>query len=100
MRVLAASDLHGSHPAYEWLAKTARQKSVSLVILAGDLLGCPDGYDTVETAQRADAVAVIRILEALRLRSTSSWETMISWISTLGQISFSPCMDDVLNSAI
>ena len=63
MRILAASDLHGNHAVYEWLAQTARRKSVSLIVLAGNLLGCPDGYATVEAAQEADAVATVRILE-------------------------------------
>ena len=63
MRILAASDLHGNHAAYEWLAQTARKKSVSFIVLAGDLLGCPDGYDTLEAAQKADGVATLRILE-------------------------------------
>jgi Icc-related predicted phosphoesterase len=67
MKVLAASDLHGNHFAYKWLAQTAAEKNVSLVILAGDLLGCPDGYDTVEAAQRADALVIIRILESTKV---------------------------------
>jgi Icc-related predicted phosphoesterase len=63
MKILAASDIHGNHAVYDWLAQTARKKSVSLILLTGDLLGCPDGYDTVETAQIADAGTIIRILE-------------------------------------
>ena len=67
MRILAASDLHGNHFAYEWLVRTAQEKSVDLIILAGDLLGCPDGYETPESAQRADAVAIIRILTSTKI---------------------------------
>jgi len=66
MRILAASDLHGNQIAYEWLAQKAHDRRVKLVILAGDLLGCPDGYETVEAAQRQDAQVVIRMLEAIQ----------------------------------
>jgi Icc-related predicted phosphoesterase len=62
MRVLAASDLHGNHFAYKWLAQTATEKNVGFVILAGDLLGYPDGHATIEAAQRADALEITRIL--------------------------------------
>src|SRR5262245_31674749 len=62
MRALASSDLHGNHAAYKWLARVAREKKVDLMILAGDLLGCPDGYESLEVAQRADARAIVDIL--------------------------------------
>jgi Icc-related predicted phosphoesterase len=67
MKILAASDLHGSDLAYKWLTQVAQARRVKLVILAGDLLGCPDGYETVEAAQRQDAQTVIRILEAIQI---------------------------------
>jgi Icc-related predicted phosphoesterase len=54
-RVLAAADLHGRQSVYEWLARTAREKDVSAVILAGDLLGCLDGFATPEAAQHHEA---------------------------------------------
>jgi Icc-related predicted phosphoesterase len=66
MKILAASDLHGNQIAYEWLAQTARDRRVKLVVLAGDLLGCPEGYQTVEAGQRHDAQTVIHILEAIQ----------------------------------
>jgi Icc-related predicted phosphoesterase len=31
-------------------------------VLAGDLLGCPSGYDTLEQAQRADAAEIVTML--------------------------------------
>src|SRR4029453_6541909 len=68
MRILAASDLHGYHAVYEWLFQTARRTNVGLIVLAGDLLGCPDGYDTVEDAQNADATAIIDILTGAKTR--------------------------------
>jgi Icc-related predicted phosphoesterase len=67
MKILAASDLHGNDLAYKWLTQMAQARRVKLVILAGDLLGCPDGYETVEAAQRQDAQTVIRILEAIQI---------------------------------
>jgi Icc-related predicted phosphoesterase len=55
MRVLASADLHGSHLVYEWLLLTAAAHHVDAIVLAGDLLGMPDGFDTVEAAQEHDA---------------------------------------------
>ena len=62
MIALAASDLHGNHAVYHWLVRTAGEGNADLIILAGDLLGCPDGFETVEEAQRQDAAAIVRIL--------------------------------------
>lgn len=61
MKLLLSADLHGNHEAYRWLAETSRNSSVALV-LAGDLLGCPDGYDSIEAAQFSDAEAVFALL--------------------------------------
>lgn len=55
MRVLAAADVHGRRAVYDWLLAAAREHRVDAVILAGDLLGCPDGFDTPEESQRHDA---------------------------------------------
>lgn len=67
MRFLAASDIHGNHAVYMWLVLKANEGNVDALVLAGDLLGCPDGYDTVEDAQRQDASAIVRILEGTRV---------------------------------
>jgi Icc-related predicted phosphoesterase len=64
MKILATSDIHGSHSAYAWLVQTARDRGVDGVVLAGDLLGYPKGFDAIDDAQRADARAIARILEA------------------------------------
>ena len=61
MKLLLSSDLHGNHDAYRWLAVTSRESS-DAVVLAGDLLGCPDGYDSLEAAQISDAEAVFALL--------------------------------------
>lgn len=63
MRVLASADVHGRLPVYEWLLAVAREQDVESIVLAGDLLGCPDGFDTPEAAQRHEAKALIRLLE-------------------------------------
>lgn len=55
MRVLASADLHGKHPVYEWLVRTASEQNVDAVILAGDLFGCLDEFATPETAQEQEA---------------------------------------------
>lgn len=65
MKLLAASDIHGSHTVYRWLVRKANDSSVNALVLAGDLLGCPDGYGTIEDAQRQDASAIMRILEGM-----------------------------------
>jgi Icc-related predicted phosphoesterase len=62
MRILASADVHGRAAVYEWLLTTARQQQVDLIVLAGDLLGCPDGFDTAEDAQRHDAKALSELL--------------------------------------
>jgi Icc-related predicted phosphoesterase len=63
MRVLASADVHGRLAVYEWLVSTARQQQVQAVLLAGDLLGCPDGFDTPEDAQRHEARIVTDLLD-------------------------------------
>jgi Icc-related predicted phosphoesterase len=63
MRVLASADVHGRLAVYEWLLTAARQHAVEAILLAGDLLGCPDGFDTPEEAQRHEATTVTGLLE-------------------------------------
>jgi Icc-related predicted phosphoesterase len=67
VKALISSDLHGNHTAYRWLAGLSAARQVDLMILAGDLLGCPDGYDTVEAAQSQDAAAIVAILKSARI---------------------------------
>jgi Icc-related predicted phosphoesterase len=62
MRVLASADLHGRLAVYEWLVATARGPDVDAVLLAGDLLGCSDGFTTPEEAQRHEAAVVADLL--------------------------------------
>ena len=64
MRILASADVHGLPAVYEWLLVTARQHEVEAILLAGDLLGCPDGFDTPEVAQRYEAQTLTNVLEA------------------------------------
>jgi Icc-related predicted phosphoesterase len=63
MRVLAAADIHGRSRVYEWLLNVVGQYRVEALLLAGDLLGCPDGFDTPEDAQRHEARALTALLE-------------------------------------
>lgn len=67
MRVLASADVHGRRAVFEWLLTVARQWDVDATVLAGDLLGCPDGFDTPEEAQRHDAKSLIHLLDAARV---------------------------------
>lgn len=62
MRILASADLHGLRPVYDWLLETAREHHVDAIVLAGDLLGYPDGFDTPEAAQHEEARSTLRML--------------------------------------
>jgi Icc-related predicted phosphoesterase len=55
MRILASADIHGFAEVYTWLLEVVRAEKPDGLVLAGDLLGEPDGYGTVEEAQAADA---------------------------------------------
>lgn len=59
MLVLFAADLHGRHDVYRWLGAQVETHHPDAIVLAGDLLGRPPGYETREAAQRADAEAVL-----------------------------------------
>jgi Icc-related predicted phosphoesterase len=63
MLLLCSADVHGNHAAYEWLLRQAHEQQVDALVLAGDLLGCPDGFETPEDAQRADAAQLCRLLD-------------------------------------
>jgi Icc-related predicted phosphoesterase len=65
MRILAASDIHGRHGTFRWLADALRHTRADALVLAGDLLGVPDGFETVESAQQSDAVVVAALLGSL-----------------------------------
>lgn len=63
MRILASADVHGSRPVYDWLLTVAREHDVEAIVLAGDLLGCLDGFDTPEDAQRHEASVLTALLD-------------------------------------
>lgn len=63
MRVLASADVHGKWPVYQWLVTVAREHGVQAIVLAGDLLGCPDGFDTPEQGQQHEARILVQFLE-------------------------------------
>jgi len=67
MRILASADVHGSQPVYEWLLSVARERGVDAIVLAGDLFGCLDGFDTPEDAQRHEASLLTDVLEGTGL---------------------------------
>lgn len=66
MKILASADLHGYHDVYRWIVDIAQKKDVDAVVLAGDLLGCPDDSLPIEEAQLADADRVLSIVEPLQ----------------------------------
>ena len=64
MKILASSDLHGNHRFYRMILDIAKRSDARAIVLAGDLLGYPPGFDNVEDAQRADARDILELLEA------------------------------------
>jgi len=65
VRILASADLHGVAEVYSWLLEVAGAEQPDGLLLAGDLLGVPDGYDRVEEAQAAEARHVAERLAAV-----------------------------------
>lgn len=63
MRILAAADIHGVRRVYDWLVGTAQERSVDLLILAGDLLDAD-----AEDGQRRQADAIVEKLALSGLR--------------------------------
>jgi Icc-related predicted phosphoesterase len=62
MQLLMSADQHGQWSVFSWLLTVARERHVDAIVLAGDLLGCPDGFDTPEEAQRHDADTANKLL--------------------------------------
>ncbi len=50
MRLLASADIHGDEGVCEWIVVQSRLLQVDAIVFAGDLLGVPDGFETVEKA--------------------------------------------------
>jgi Icc-related predicted phosphoesterase len=67
VRILASADLHGDRSTVEWLVRVARERRPDALVLAGDLLGVPEGFGTVEEAQAADAAAIAEVLTPLAI---------------------------------
>jgi len=67
MRILASADVHGRRPVYDWLLEVAREHEVEAIVLAGDLFGCLDGFDTPEEAQRNEAILLTDLLKGAGL---------------------------------
>jgi Icc-related predicted phosphoesterase len=63
MRILASADVHGSRPVYDWLLTVAREHEVGAIVLAGDLLGYLDGFETPEDAHRHEAELLTQWLD-------------------------------------
>ena len=64
MKVLASADLHGVRPVYDWLLATAHKHRVDVLVLAGDLLGCLDGFKSAEAAQEYESETIVTWLDA------------------------------------
>jgi Icc-related predicted phosphoesterase len=64
MRLLAAADIHGFENVLQWIVGQARSFQVDALVLAGDLLGVPHGFETVEQAMLASAKCTKQILSS------------------------------------
>jgi Icc-related predicted phosphoesterase len=67
LRLLAFADVHGNQDLCRWIPELAESRDAELVILAGDLFGFPDGFESVEEAQRFEAGQVLEILASLNV---------------------------------
>src|SRR5215469_6691640 len=65
MRILATADIHGNCDVYRAIRSLCEEQRVKALILAGDLLGIPDGFRTIEEAQRANGREICAILSDL-----------------------------------
>jgi len=66
VRLVAVADVHGHHEVYDWLVDLVAAEHPDAVVLAGDLLGCPGDFDTVEDAQVADRLWVLDQLSEIK----------------------------------
>ena len=64
MKILAAADIHGNHRFYHLILDAAELWEAQAIVLAGDLLGYPPGFDNAGDAQRADAKDILSLLES------------------------------------
>jgi Icc-related predicted phosphoesterase len=67
MRLLCSADLHGDVAVYDWLLTHVSSERVDALVLAGDLPGCPEGFETPEEALRHDASRFGHLLGAIGL---------------------------------
>jgi len=65
MRLLAAADIHGFEDVLQWIVGQARSFQVDALVLAGDLLGVPSGFESVEPAMLASAKCTKKILRSV-----------------------------------
>ncbi len=93
MNILAGADFHGDHEVNERFVGVGASRSIDAVVLAGDLSGCPDGYASIEEAQRADAEFPTKQLDRLGVPNAPCWSlnrrhsafsTPASWAAASG----------------
>jgi len=65
MLILAAADLHGNFETYHWLMQVVRDHSPSALVLAGDLLGAPESYETAPSDHQEQASRLLNTLRPL-----------------------------------
>jgi Icc-related predicted phosphoesterase len=65
--MLAMADLHGDRGIYQSVPRLVNEHNVQALVLAGDLLSAPDGFPTLELAQRASAQYAMDVLSTLKV---------------------------------
>ena len=63
MRLLASADIQGFVSVCDWIVDRSRRLKADAIVLAGDLLGVPDGFESIEELMRASARSLRRVLD-------------------------------------
>jgi Icc-related predicted phosphoesterase len=66
MQILASADMHGDLDIYQWLVGVAVNTKPDVLVIAGDLLGAPDVFGTIEEDQRANALEILKIISRVK----------------------------------
>ena len=67
MKILALSDIHGFYDIYRRIPELVEKNRADALVLAGDLLGVPDGFATIEKAQRESARVILDLLLPVKI---------------------------------
>ena len=75
--ILAAADIHSNIETYRWLPETIHSQEPDLTVLAGDLLGAPQSYETAESDQLRQAEEILELLPPVDLTLSDFYRTIV-----------------------